>query len=129
MRLEITRHKKPKSPFDIKLLPGGLIDLEFAVHTLQLSRHVALTPRVSDAVAQLVEAGLFPAETVGHQALLARLLVILRLVAPDGGEPAPAARDLVARACGTESWEELLAAYEAARQSIHSLWRNVAESG
>ena len=129
MRLEIARHKKPKSPFDIKLLPGGLIDLEFAVHTLQLSRHVALTPRVSDAVAQLVEAGLIPAETVGHQALLARLLVILRLVAPDGGAPAPAAYALVARASGTESWEELLAAFEAARQSIHSLWRNVAESG
>ena len=129
MRLEIARHKKPKSPFDIKLMPGGLIDLEFAVHTLQLSRHVALTPRVSDAVAQLVEAGLIPAETVGHQALLARLLVILRLVAPDGGAPAPAAYALVARASGTESWEELLAAFEAARQSIHSLWRNVAESG
>ncbi len=129
MRLEIARHKKPKSPFDIKLVPGGLVDLEFAVHTLQLSRHVALTPRVRDAVATLAEAGLIPPETLTHQALLARLLVILRLVAPDGGEPAPAARALVARASGTDGWEELLAAYEAARQSIHSLWRNVAESG
>ena len=36
---------------------------------------------------------------------------------------------LVAAACGLYDWEELLAAYKAARQSIHSLWRNVAESG
>lgn len=128
MRLEIARHKRPKGPFDIKLTPGGLVDLEFAVQTLQLSRHVSLTPRVGEAVAGLVAAGLLPPETVTHQALLARMLVILRLVAPDGGEPAPASRTLVARACGTESWEELLAAHEAARQSIHSLWRKVAES-
>ena len=128
MRLEIARHKKPKGPFDIKLVAGGLVDLEFAVQTLQLSRHVALTPQVGEAVAGLVEAGLLPPETVAEQALLARMLVILRLVAPDGGPPAPASRALVARACGTGSWEELLAAHEAARQSIHSLWRTVAES-
>ena len=88
----------------------------------------ALTPQVGEAVAGLVEAGLLPPETVAHQALLARMLVILRLVAPDGGEPPPASRALVARACGTAGWEELLAAHEAARQSISSLWRKVAES-
>jgi len=128
MRLEIARHKKPKGPLDIKLEPGGLVDLEFAVHTLQLSRHVALTPQVGEAVAALIEAGLLPPETAAHQALLARMLVILRLVAPDGGEPPPASRALVARASGTAGWEELLAAHEAARQTIHSLWRMVAES-
>jgi glutamate-ammonia-ligase adenylyltransferase len=128
MRLEIARHKKPKSPFDIKLTPGGLVDLEFAVQTLQLSHHVALTPQVGEAVAGLVEAGLVPPEILAHQALLARMLVILRLIAPGGDEPAPASRALVARASGTGSWEELLAAHEAARQSIHSLWRKVAES-
>lgn len=128
MRLEIARHKKPKGPFDIKLVPGGLVDLEFAVHTLQLSRYVSLVPQVGEAVAGLVEAGLLPAETIAHQTLLARMLVILRLVAPDGGAPPLASRDLVARACGTGSWEELLAAHEAARQSIYYLWRKVAES-
>jgi glutamate-ammonia-ligase adenylyltransferase len=128
MRLEIARHKKPKGPFDIKLVPGGLVDLEFMVQTLQLSHHVSLTPRVGEAVAGLVEAGLLPPETIAHQALLARMLVILRLVAPDGGEPAPASRALVARASGTGGWEELLAAHEAARHTIHSLWRKVAES-
>jgi glutamate-ammonia-ligase adenylyltransferase len=128
MRLEIARHKKPRGPFDIKLGPGGLVDLEFAVHTLQLAQHRGLAPGLADAVAELIEAGLIPAEIREHHALLARMLVVLRLVAPEGGEPPPASRDLVARACGTQGWEELLAAHEAARQSIASLWRKVAES-
>ena len=128
MRLEIARHKQPSGPFDIKLGPGGLIDLEFAVHTLQLSHHSGFAPRLVDAIAGLIEAGLIPADLAKHHALLARMLVVLRLVAPDGAEPAPASRALVARACGREGWEELLAAHEAARQSIHSLWRKMAES-
>ena len=36
MRAEMDRHKPPSGPFDIKLGAGGLVDLEFAVHTLQL---------------------------------------------------------------------------------------------
>ncbi len=128
MRLEIARHKKPKGPFDIKLTPGGLVDLEFAVHVLQLTRHEGLATRVGTAVAGLIEAGLIPPEIAGAHALLARLLITLRLVAPDGGEPAVASHALVARACGTESWEELLEAHEAARQSISHLWRSIAES-
>ena len=128
MRLEIARHKKPKGEFDIKLVPGGLVDLEFAVQTLQLSHRVALVPRLVDAIEGLIEAGLVPPELAGHHALLARMLVVLRMVAPDGAPPAAASRELVARASGTQGWEELLAAYEAARQSIHSLWQEVAES-
>jgi glutamate-ammonia-ligase adenylyltransferase len=128
MRLEIARHKRPKGPFDIKLTPGGLVDLEFAVHVLQLTRHEGLATRVGTAVAGLIEAGLIPPGIAGAHALLARLLITLRLVAPDGGEPAVASHALVARACGTESWEELLEAHEAARQSIGNLWRSIAES-
>ena len=36
MRTEMERHKPPQSPLDVKLGPGGLVDLEFAVHVLQL---------------------------------------------------------------------------------------------
>ena len=42
MRAEIARHKPAKGPFDIKLGEGGLVDLEFAVQTLQLSFHEGL---------------------------------------------------------------------------------------
>jgi glutamate-ammonia-ligase adenylyltransferase len=128
MRLEIARHKKPRGMFDIKLAPGGLVDLEFAVHTLQLSHRTAFAPRLGTAVAALIEDGLVPPAIADAHRLLVRMLVTLRLVAPDSTEPAAASRALVARACRQEGWEELLAAHEAARQSISLLWRKVTES-
>jgi glutamate-ammonia-ligase adenylyltransferase len=122
MRREIARHKRPSGPFDIKLGPGGLVDLEFAVHSLQLSHRIGLAPRLADAIAALVEAKLVPPDVAGAHRLLVRMLITLRLVSPDSAEPPPASRDLVARACGTDGWEELLAAHEDARQIVGRLW-------
>ncbi len=53
MRAEMERHKPAKSRLDVKLGPGGLVDLEFAVHVLQLERHVALDPRLDVALEEL----------------------------------------------------------------------------
>lgn len=126
MRLEIARHKPAKGPFDIKLGPGGLVDLEFAVQVLQLVHHEALTPYADKSVPALVAAGLLPPGITEAHRLLARLLVTLRLVSPDSTEPPEASRELVARACGLESWQELLAAHETARHSISAEWRRIA---
>ena len=49
MRAEMERHKPPQSKLDVKLGPGGLVDLEFAVHVLQLTRHIGLDPRLEVA--------------------------------------------------------------------------------
>ena len=50
MREEIARHKPPAGPLDIKLGPGGLVDLEFTVHTLQLTNRIGLDPRLEVAI-------------------------------------------------------------------------------
>ena len=41
MRAEMALHKPPKGPLDAKLAPGGLVDLEFAVHVVQLTRRAS----------------------------------------------------------------------------------------
>ena len=128
MRLEIARHKPPRGAFDIKLGPGGLIDLEFAVHTLQLIHRKGLNPRLGAAIEELISEQLMPEAIGDAHLLLTRLLVTLRLVAPASGEPAAASRDLVAHVCGTEGWEELLAAHDDARQSISELWGAVSKA-
>jgi glutamate-ammonia-ligase adenylyltransferase len=125
MRAEIGRHKKPAGPFDVKLGPGGLVDLEFAVHVLQLTRHIGLDPRLDEAVQQLAEADLIDANIVEAQRLLTRMLVMMRLVAPEGNEPIPETWALVAAACGVADANQLLAEHDAARQSIAALWHSI----
>jgi [glutamine synthetase] adenylyltransferase / [glutamine synthetase]-adenylyl-L-tyrosine phosphorylase len=126
MRSEMARHKPPAGPFDIKLGPGGLVDLEFAVHLLQLRHRIGLDPHLELALEALAQAGLVSPEIDPALRLLTRMLVIFRLVAPHSTEPPEASRPLVARACGMADWNALLAAHAQARQRISDLWRQVA---
>ena len=127
MREEMARHKPPAGPIDIKLGDGGLVDLEFAVHVLQLTRHVGLDPRLEVALSQLVENGLIDKEADPDLRLLSRLLVVLRLVGTQGMEPADESRELVASLCGHADWDALLAAIDAARQRISARWASARE--
>ncbi len=124
MRVEMARHKPSSGPLDIKLGGGGLVDLEFAVQTLQLVHGSGLNPAIGPAIDELAGGGLIdPALRADHD-LLSRMLVILRLVAPRG-EPAPASRQLVAEVCGLADWTALLDAQAAARQRIAAAWSEV----
>ncbi len=125
MREEMARHKQPAGPLDIKLGPGGLVDLEFAVHTLQLATHVGLDPRLEVALAALVEKGLIDEGADPDLRLLSRMLVVLRLVGSKGMEPAEESQQLVATLCGYADWPSLLAAADAARQRIAGRWDKV----
>jgi glutamate-ammonia-ligase adenylyltransferase len=125
MRGEIAAHKPPEGPFDVKLGPGGLVDLEFALQVLQLRHHVGLTPNLGEAIAALIEAGLVPAAVQDAHELLTRMLVTFRLVCPTADEPPEASRALVVQACGMPDWDSLLAAHDAARQTVSDLWSKV----
>jgi glutamate-ammonia-ligase adenylyltransferase len=127
MRADMERHKPPRSPLDVKLGPGGLIDLEFATHVLQLTTHVGLNTRLEVALEALAAESLVPANVVDALKLLSRMLVMMRLVAPADVKPTPETWQLVAEACGAASWDELLAEHDAARQSIARLWTSIKE--
>jgi glutamate-ammonia-ligase adenylyltransferase len=125
MRAEMERHKPPKSKLDVKLGPGGLVDLEFAIHVLQLTRQVGIDPQLDVAIDQLIAADLIPASVADAQKLLTRMLVMMRLVAPGDVKPTPETWQLVAEACGAASWDSLLAEHDAARQCIAELWGRI----
>jgi [glutamine synthetase] adenylyltransferase / [glutamine synthetase]-adenylyl-L-tyrosine phosphorylase len=130
MRGDIALHKPPSGPFDVKLGAGGLVDLEFAVHFWQLASGTGLSPDLRVAIAALSDAGLVEQGLGEAHDLVTRLLVTLRLVAPDLAEPLPASRAVVARACGARHWPELLARLEVARQCVLRHWDAVrAEAG
>jgi glutamate-ammonia-ligase adenylyltransferase len=129
MRGDIAIHKPPAGPFDVKLIEGGLVDAEFAVHLLQLREGVGLDPRLAIATVALEQAGLIAPGFGEAHALLTRMLITLRLVAPKSDEPPIASQPLVARACGLADWPSLLVAYDSARALIGGEWRRVAGLG
>lgn len=124
MRAEMAQHKPPQGPLDAKLLPGGLVDLEFAVHVAQLTRRTGFTPELGSAIDQLIAAGVFAPDLRVAYDVLARLLVTVRLVAPDAQEPAAAAtRALIARALMLPDWGTVLATFAAVRESVAASWQ------
>jgi [glutamine synthetase] adenylyltransferase / [glutamine synthetase]-adenylyl-L-tyrosine phosphorylase len=128
MREEISQHKPASGPLDTKLGPGGLVDLEFAVHVLQLTHKKGLDPNLEKAVGLLENAGFVDTKIIDAQRLLTEMLITIRLVAPQTTTPSEESCELMARACGAETWSDLLARHDEARQSISQLWERVKES-
>lgn len=125
MRGEMARHKPPRGSIDAKLLPGGLVDLEFAVHARQLVHATAFDPDLGQAIDLLMAADFAPPAVRGAHDLLARLLVVMRLLAPDAEPPAPATRVLVAAALDLPDWEAVVASLAAARQVVTAWWQEM----
>jgi [glutamine synthetase] adenylyltransferase / [glutamine synthetase]-adenylyl-L-tyrosine phosphorylase len=137
MRSEMARHKQPGGPIDAKLMRGGLVDCEFLVHYLQLkgetaggaplaeAQPLALDPDLAVALGGLVAAGLLPADLPQPHALMSRMLVAGRLLAPDGREPPPSGARALARACGFDSYAALLEAFGAARRGVAQAWKQI----
>ena len=122
MRRDIQTHKPPKGALDAKLLPGGLVDVEFLTHYLQLSTGEGLIPGVEKAIAAHVAAGRLDAGFAAAHAFMTRMLVVVRLVSPDCDEPPLATRGLVAARLGCADWPALLDAFDAHRALVIGQW-------
>lgn len=125
MRGEMARHKPAKGPLDAKLLRGGLVDLEFLVHFLQLRRGIAFVPDLRIALQQLTSAGHLPADLVDAHDSLARLLIAGRLLAPDQMPPAPAAAAALAKSCLCRDYADLMKHFDSARRSVATCWNDI----
>ena len=126
MRSDIARHKPAAGELDVKLVPGGLVDLEFLIHVTQFRHNMAFSPDLRVALEELAAAGHLPAELVDAHDLITRFLIVLRLASPKSTEPPEATRPLVARACGVDNWDALLESYRQARQSVRQAWAALA---
>lgn len=137
MRAEMAKHKQPGGPVDAKLARGGLVDIEFLVHYLQLKGETAdgrplaqaapdaLSPDLEAALGALAAAGLIPPDLAEPHALMSRMLVAGRLLAPDGSTPPPSGARALARACGFESYRALEEAFAAARRKVAEAWKQI----
>ncbi|MCK0129623.1 bifunctional [glutamate--ammonia ligase]-adenylyl-L-tyrosine phosphorylase/[glutamate--ammonia-ligase] adenylyltransferase [Erythrobacter sp. F6033] len=137
MRAEMAKHKHPRGILDVKLRRGGLVDLEFVVHYLQLKGRMtdgsilvethpdAFDPDLGTAVRALISADLMPAEIGRAHDVMTRALVAGRLLAPDTMEPPASAARALARACGEKDFVALLEALEQARQEVAEVWNAI----
>ncbi|MDZ4374443.1 MAG: glutamine-synthetase adenylyltransferase, partial [Phenylobacterium sp.] len=117
MRKLLEQERPPKSPWDLKLKPGGLVDIEFAAQFLQLA-HAAdggpLRTNTAEALTALGEAGHAGAATLEAlrdawilQQDLTQLLKVALGDSPDpAGEP-KAFQSLLARAGGVKTLKAL----------------------
>ncbi|BDI59934.1 bifunctional [glutamine synthetase] adenylyltransferase/[glutamine synthetase]-adenylyl-L-tyrosine phosphorylase [Qipengyuania nanhaisediminis] len=130
MRTEMALHKPARGQLDVKLLRGGLVDVEFLVHFLQLrdaarlqaQAPAALDPDLHASIAGLVEAELLDRAMIDAHELMTNLLVASRLLAPDGRRPPRAAARALARACGRADFAQLTKDLAIARASVARQW-------
>jgi glutamate-ammonia-ligase adenylyltransferase len=134
MRALMERERPPKGDWDLKLSPGGLVDIEFAVQFLELA-HAAragpLLPNTAEALAALADAQLAPRNALDDLnrawRLQQDLTQLLKLALEDGHEPDTeprAFRALLARAGHARSFPALrqrLAEAQAAARGAYRL--------
>ena len=125
MRGDIAAHKPPLGPLDVKLQPGGLVDLEFVVHFHQLATGIGLSPGLDDAIAALATVGKVDPALSDANALLTRLIVTLRLVAPGMDIPDAPTCAIIARACGARDWTDLQQKVDVARVCVSRHWQAI----
>jgi [glutamine synthetase] adenylyltransferase / [glutamine synthetase]-adenylyl-L-tyrosine phosphorylase len=83
MRRDIAEHKPPQGPFDFKLMPGGLIDIEFIAHVCQLHAAAAhpkvILPAIDAALIVLGDVGALPATDASSLAKFYNQMIAARL--------------------------------------------------
>jgi glutamate-ammonia-ligase adenylyltransferase len=132
MRELMARERPPKGEWDLKLSPGGLVDIEFAAQFLQLV-HAAdggpLEPNTAAALAAFRERQLAPAGPVADLESAWRLqqdlTQLLKVALADGADPdaEPAAfRTLLARAGGARTFPQLRGRLAQARAAARTAY-------
>ena len=128
MRADIAAAKPAKGAFDVKLAPGGLVDLEFLVHFLQLRDGIGVGPDLAAAIAALTAAGRLPDGLAVAHDVLTRFLVLLRLVAAGGDVPAaftPAVEAMLARGLGAASFPAVVAQLALAKSAVRQAFQDI----
>ncbi len=133
MRALIAKEKADKGAFDLKLAPGGLIDVEFVSQFLILA-HAADHPELLSvepraALAAAARAGLLSASDaqilIEAHRLMTTVTQVLRLTLPDDSAPDQAAAGVkrrIAAAAGAPDFERLVVELAAARARVRPIF-------
>ncbi|HKP77784.1 MAG TPA: glutamine-synthetase adenylyltransferase, partial [Phenylobacterium sp.] len=135
MRQLLEDERPPKGDWDLKLSPGGLVDIEFAAQFLQIAHAGAggpLSPNTATALEALGEGGLVAPGPFGAlrdawrlQQDLTQLLKVALDDNPDPAQEPRAFRALLARAGGAKTFKALRARLDAAQAAARAAYLDV----
>ena len=120
MRKRLLRDKPARSPWDLKLRDGGLIEIEFIAQIAQLQGGAQLSPHTDEAIKRLTAAGALPRDEA--QALLrahedyAALTQLIRAAHGSGFDPQHASAPFSARLAAACGAPDLMAVAERVEQ-------------
>jgi len=137
MRELMERERPPKGLWDLKLSPGGLVDIEFAAQFLQLA-HAAdggpLSCNTAEALARLEAAGLAPEKPIAAlraawrlEQDLTQLMKLALTGAEDIAQEPKGFRLLLAKAGGARDLKALRAKLERARTAARAAYEAVVD--
>ncbi|HEX7887124.1 MAG TPA: bifunctional [glutamine synthetase] adenylyltransferase/[glutamine synthetase]-adenylyl-L-tyrosine phosphorylase [Phenylobacterium sp.] len=138
MRQLLEDERPPKGEWDLKLSPGGLVDIEFAAQFLQLV-HAAnggpLAPNTAAALGALGDAGLVRPEPLGAlreawrlQQNLTQLLKVALDENPDPAQEPKAFQALLARAGEARTFKALRSRLDAAQAAARAAYSAVVKA-
>lgn len=131
MRARMERERPGSGPWDLKLKPGGLVDVEFIAQALQITAGdpKVLSPNTALALAALADHGALPpdeaAALIEAHTAYADLQQVLKLCAPSAFAPAAAGaqlRALLARALGVVTFDEVEARLRAHARTVRRIF-------
>ncbi len=136
MRRDISEHKPPQGPLDLKLMPGGLIDIEFITHICQLrvaaAQPTVIRPAIDDALVALGRVGALPTEVADQLAAVYQRMISARLLlslCADGDQTAaPLAKvqqPMFARALGRPKYDAAIKQLAIQTQLVQRIWAQV----
>ncbi|HYE47464.1 MAG TPA: bifunctional [glutamine synthetase] adenylyltransferase/[glutamine synthetase]-adenylyl-L-tyrosine phosphorylase [Caulobacter sp.] len=132
MRQLMEEERPPSGPWDLKLGPGGLVDIEFAAQFLQLAEAPAggpLRQNTGEALAALAQAGMASADRLAALERAWRmqqdLSQLLKVALEDGADPEAeprALKALLARAGGARDFRTLKTALAKAQREARGAY-------
>ncbi|MEO1037948.1 MAG: bifunctional [glutamine synthetase] adenylyltransferase/[glutamine synthetase]-adenylyl-L-tyrosine phosphorylase [Pseudomonadota bacterium] len=129
MRARLERDRPAKSIWDLKLRPGGLIDIEFIAQTGQLAARRSFSPTTREALESLATAGLLNREDLGVLMSAAEdygaVTGLLRVAHGSGFDPEEASRPFAERlavAAGCADLEGLVIRLDSHARSVRRLF-------
>jgi [glutamine synthetase] adenylyltransferase / [glutamine synthetase]-adenylyl-L-tyrosine phosphorylase len=125
MRADIAKHKPPQGALDLKLMPGGLIDIEFITQYHQLRLGI-ITPMIDTALGALATEQAEQLAAIYQRQIATRLVLGLCADGDASILPLPKVQQpLVARAYGRTKYHPALAQLKKDAQKVQEIWADI----